>query len=392
MSEPTDNAFGASFESALETAFAEAGAKMEPPTPQPDIVDEPAKDEPVKDEPAKDEPKKDDPPQSIDDLKDDKDEPDLKLPIDEDVPEPEPEGDDDVSDMPKAAGERFKQLRLEQKELKTKLNTVEQERAQLAARVKELEATTGSSEEVQKKLEDYELQLSISKLEATEQYKKAVTNPLAEIAETASAIAEKHELDTNKLLDAIALSDQSAQDEALEDLLAGINDRDKLKVYALAEQLPKIMAERDKLYENRDAALKEIEARKTEEEQKTTAQRAKERKEALELVETRVTTKIPFLTKSDKFNIAAAKEAIADTDFDALDTTTKAYNAYAGRLLPQFAKAQAELMKEIETLSDELDKYKKTSPAVKGVQSAPPVADDNLSFAERIEKQLAGVA
>lgn len=390
MSEPTEAAaFGTSFESALESAFAEAGMTMQPSTPTPDIPANEPEDEP---EDKKDEPenkKGDKVPESLDDI-DDKEADDLKLPIDEDTPEPEVE--DDVSDMPKAAGERFKQLRVEQKELKTKLNTIEQERTQLAARVKELEAATGMSEEVQKKLADYELQLSISKLEATEQYQKAVTNPLAEIAETATSIAEKHDIDTNKLLDAIALSDQKEQDEALEDLLAGINDRDKLKIYALAEKLPTIMAERDKLYANRDEAIKEIEARKQEEDQKTAAERTKERKAALDLVETRVTTKIPFLAKSDKFNIAAVKEAVETVDPDALDTTTKVYNAYAGRLLPQFAKAQAELLKEIETLSDELDKYRKASPSVKGTQTPSSVGDENLPFAERIEKALAGLA
>jgi hypothetical protein len=382
MSEPTEAAaFGTPFEAALEAAFAESGMKLEPSNPQPDIV-EPEKKEDEAKEPEK-------VPETLDDL-DKKEADDLKLPIDEDVPEPEP--DDDVPDMPKAAGERFKQLRNEQKELKTKLNTIEQERTQLAARVKELEASTGTTEEVTKKLADYELQLSISKLEATDPYKKAVTEPLSSIASTASEIADKHDIDANKLLDAIALTDVKAQDEALEDLLAGINDRDKLKVYALAEQLPKIMAERDRLYENRDGALKELEARKAEEDQRTTAERAKERKVAVDLVESRVTTKIPFLTKSDKFNVVAVKEALAETDFDALDTTTKAYNAYAGRLLPQFAKAQADLMKEIETLSDELDKYRKTVPSMKGSSGSQPLDDANISFAERIERQLAGVA
>jgi hypothetical protein len=380
-------AFGTSFEEALSAAFADTGVKLEPSNPKPDYGKEEEDDEEEVKEPEKKEEEKT--PETLDDL-DDKEADDLKLPIDEDTPEKEEEPD--TTGMSKAAGERFKQLRVEQKELKKQLSTIEQEKTQLASRIKELEANTGTTEEVQKKLSEYELQLSISKLEATDAYKTAVTKPLSDIAETATSIAERHELDVNKLLDAIALSDQKAQDTALEDMLVGINERDKLKIYALAEKLPAVMAERDRLYENRDAALKEIDARKSEEDQKTVAERAKERKVALDLVETRVTTKIPFLKDSDKFNITAAKEAIADVDFSALDTTTAAYNAFAGRLLPQFAKAQNDLMKEIETLSDELDKYRKTSPTAKGTKGAPAASDDDgATFAQRVERALAGV-
>lgn len=394
MSEQAEPAaFGTSFEEALSAAFADSGIKLEPSEPQPDIVDNvedggKKTEEPEKSEKENKEEKEI--PESLDDLEGEEEADDLKLPIDEEVPEKEEEPD--TTGMTKAAGERFKQLRVEQKELKTKLNTLEQERTQLAAKVKELEASTGMTEETQKKLAEYELQLSISKLEATDEYKKVVTEPLANIAETVSAIAEKHGIDTNQLLDAIAIVDQKDQDEALEDLLVGINDRDKLKIYAMAEKLPGIMNERDRLYDNRDAALKEIEARKSQEDQRLTSERAKQRKAALDLVESRVNSKISFLKQSDKFNVDAAKEAIADTDFDALDTTTKAYNAYAGRLLPQFAKAHAELLQEIETLSDELSKYKKTSPALKGTKGSPAVQDDeSMTFAQSIERALAGV-
>jgi hypothetical protein len=291
--------------------------------------------------------------------------------------------------MTKAAGERFKELRAEVKEFKTKLSTEAQARAAAEARVKELEAATGQSEETTKKLADYEMELSIARLEATAPYKSAVTQPLSEIAGTAETIATKYGIDANKLLDAIAISDTAEQDEAFDDLLSGVNERDKLKIYAAAEKLPAIVAERERLHQNRDAAIAELDARKTAEAEAAALENAKARKAAADLVATRVAAKLPFL-KGESFNLDAAKSAVVETDFDSQDVTTKAYNAMSGKLVPQMAKHIMAIMQELETVTDELSKYKKSAPAPKGGSTAAPVSDD-ASFIERLERQFASV-
>lgn len=387
MSEPNeptpdtaDSAFGTSFEAALAAAYGEEGIKLEPANPKPDIVDPPV-DPPVK--PV-------DPPDTIDEV----DPPaadDITLPIDEEVPDVEPDEPADTSGMTRAAGERFKEIRAEQKELKTKLATEAQARSAAEARIRELEALNGQSEEVTKKLADYELELSIARLEATDQYKSAVTNPLADIASTADTIATKYGIDANKLLDAIALPDQSAQDEAFDDLLSGVNERDKLKIYAAAEKLPTVIAERARLHENRDGAIAELEARKAAESEATAAETAKSRKAATELVATRVLAKLPFL-KGESFNVTAAQEKVAAEDFDSLDTTTKAYNSLSGRLVPQMAKYISTILSELETVTDELGKYKKSSPAPKGGGNAPATpAEANESFVDGLNRAFAGI-
>lgn len=371
----TTDAFGADFESALAAAFGEEGVKIEPSSPKPDIVDPPAKATKT--------------PETIEEVVEDELD-DLKLPIDDESVEPEPpEEEPDTTGMTKAAGERFKELRAEIKTFKSQLATEAQARAQAEARVKELEALNGQSEEVTKKLADYELELSISRLEATEPYQKAVTGPLAEIASIADAVATKYDIDASKLLDAIALADQAAQDEAFEDLLAGVGERDKLKIYAQAERLPQIMAERARLHENRDAAIAELDARKAAADQAAAAENAKARKAAVELVQNRVVSKLPFL-KTDSFNVAAAVEKIADSDFDSADTTTKAYNALSGHLVPQLAKAYLTVMKELETVTDELSKFKKASPSPKGAAGSAPPAESG-SFVESLERAFASI-
>jgi hypothetical protein len=389
MSEPANTppadsaAFGTSFESALAAAF---GEKMEPASPQPDIPKEPVT-EPT--EPVKPEPKE--PVKSIDDAVVE-DEPEVKLPIDEEPPvKDEPKDEEpDLTGMSAKAGERFKQLRTEAKELKSKLAAEAQAKAQLESRLKELEGKTGMTEEVEKKLAEYELELAVSRLEATDAFKAEVTKPLADIATTAEAIADKYSIDMSKLLDAIALSDTEKQDEAFEELLVDVSERDRSKIYALAEKLPTIMERRSELYSKREEALAELEAKKTAAEQATALERAKERKAAVELVVKRVSDKLPFL-KSESFSLDPVKAAVAESDFDAADTTVKAYNAVAGQLVPQLARAYDTALKEIETLTDELEKYRKTTPAFKGTAGPAPTGAEPTDFVSAIEKAFAGL-
>jgi len=372
---PTDTPFGADFEAALAAAFGEE--RVEPKEPKPDIVEPVAKPEPTKQ------------PETIDDVVE-KDDEGPELPIDDPIEVEEKEEEPDTTGMTKAAGERFKELRAEAKTIKTQLATEAQARATAEARIKELEALNGQSEEITKKLADYELELSISRLEATEPYQRSVTEPLAEIATIADTIAKKYEIDASKLLDAIAIADTAEQDEAFDELLSGVGERDKLKIYAQAERLPKIMAERARLHEDRDSALAELEARKSDADAAAAVENAKARKAAVELVESRVVSKLPFL-KTDSFDVAAAVSKVVDADFDALDVTTKAYNAVSGHLVPQLAKAYLTVMRELETVTDELGKYKKASPAPKGAAGSPLPTDTGGSFVDNLERAFASI-
>lgn len=377
--EAVESAFGTSFEAALEAAFAEAGTKVEPANPKPDIVDP---------EPPKKEEKKAAVPETIEDVEE-KEEHDIKLPIDEDEPE-EPEEEPDTTGMTKTAGERFKALRAEQKALKTELATKAQAEAAALARVKELEAVSGNAEQLKKELEELKLKQVVYNLEDTPEYIAAVKEPMSKLAATAKEIATKHSIDVNKLLDAIAIEDTAEQDEAFDDLLTGVSDRDKIKVFALAEQLPKIMEESSKLKANSEQVVAELKARKEQSEQEATLEAAKARKAAVELVAVRVAAALPFLKEGDNFNLDVVKSAVAEADFDSADVTTKAYNAYAGKLIPQLAKAYSLRGKEIEQLTDELAKYKKASPSVKGSSSSATPVDPNVSFAQAVEAALNG--
>ncbi len=366
-------AFGASFEEALAAAYTESDTPIEVA-----VVE---KTEPVKKEPEV----KEKAPETVEEVVVEEEEHDIKLPIDEEVAEVEEEAD--TTGMTKSAGERFKGLRTELKVIKTDLNTKAQALAAAEAKIKEFEANSGVSEEVQKKLEQYELELSVSRLEATEAYKNSVTKPLAAIAGEAETLAAKYSIDVDKLLDAISLTDTEKQDEAFADLLDGVNDRDRLKVYSLSEKLPAIFEQRTKLHDNSAEALKELEATKQSQSEAELLIKSKERAAAVDLVATRVAKALPFLSTSGKFDLEVVKSG-SDTDYDTQDITTKAYNAYAGKLVPQLAKAYLGIMKEVEELTNELDKHRKADPSFKdGKQPTGVKVDDKDDFVSSVEKR-----
>lgn len=380
MPEPEPTAFGGSFEDALAAAFADTPTPLEPiQLAVEEVVEETPEPEEVVAEVVETTAEEDA----------------VVLPLDDEAQTPaEEEEPVDTSGMTKSAGLRFKELRGELKAEKQARIAAEQKALQTEARLKELDGTGAVSEELKQKIASYESELQLSRLEATDAYRTAVTEPLKEVAATADAIAAKYELNADEILDALALTDQAEQDDAFETLLAGVNERDKLKIYALAEKLPAIFEQRQKLHENKEQALEELEARKAETEQQAAALRAEDRKKATEFVFRRAEAKIPFLKSVEGVDYEAIKGHLIETDLDTLDLPNKAYNAFSGRALPKLAAAYKAALDEIEKLTDDLDGYKKSSPGVgaRGTQqSATPSADPGVNFADAVERAFAGI-
>jgi hypothetical protein len=382
MPDPNESgAFGSSFEEALAAAFGSESQSFEPSEAEvetPEVVEVGVPEtEPVSE------------------VEETPEEAAVVLPLDEETETPVEEDEPaDTSGMSKSAGLRFKELRTELKAEKQARIAIEQKAAQAEARLKELEGSGNISEELKAKIASYESELQLSRLEATEAYRTVVTEPLKEVALTADAIAAKYEINADEILDALALTDQTEQDEAFEILLAGVNERDKLKIYALAEKLPAIFEQRQLLHDNKEQALAELEARKAESEQEAAATRATARKEATDLVFRRVEAKLPFLKTIGGVDLAAIKAAVVETDLESLDVANKSYNAFSGRALPKVAAAYKAALDEIEQLTNDLDAYRNANPGVgaRGNQpSATPSADPGVNFADAVERAFAGI-
>ena len=320
----------------------------------------------------------------LDAIKSDEESTIADLPIDE-ADEQSPE---DAADMTDKAGRRFKELRGELKTTRTELESERASRQQLESRLKELEAADNSVEELRTKVESYEQQLSVVKLEATDAYQKEVQQPLQYIVSNLDAIASKYGINPDALVDAVALNDQEAQDAAFEDLLVGVNERDKLKVYALADELTPVVAHRQKLHENVNKALAELEERQQQQEERASLERMEKRKEINDIVAKKLTQKIPFLKSDESIGFTEVANKTSQTDFESLDDANKVYSYMSGLLVPKLVKQIAQLRSELEQSFDELSDFKKATPSASAGGLMSSSSKQPTSFLDAINHAL----
>lgn len=306
------------------------------------------------------------------------------------------ESADDVSkDWTPQAARRFKQLKAELKTSKTRLAELESSLQEREARLQELEAIADNPEyeQLKSRIEEYEQQLLVSNLENTQIYKDLVAQPLSELVSEADAIAEKYDVDANELLDAIALEDEAAQEEALSDLLAAATDRDRFRIYKVIEQIKPILHQRAVLHENAQAALQEAELLQETQTKQQLAERAAERQQAAQAVAEKIRSRLSFLDGVDGVDFDALSKKVAETDPSALNPVDAAFQAYAAQLFPKLAREYVSLQRELSALTDKLAKYDRATPRAGGGLGSPTPAGtiaDGKSFADAVNAAFGG--
>ena len=368
-----------SFEASLEAAFANLDQEPAEPVAEEPVVEEP---EPVVEEP---EPVVEESPEEVQDTEiQDSDDPIENL-------------TEDIGDewTPKAAN-RFKELKTELKTNRSELEQLRQQSKEYESKIQELTGLAESKdvEQLQERLAEYEQQQALTNLEQTPAYKQIVSEPLEALVEQADQIADKYEVDSDSLIDVLALDDPEEQEEQLSELLPDASDRDKAKIYRIMEDIDPILKRREKLYENADAAL--VEARNLEEQQQaaTAAEQAQLRQNITKNVVERVQQKLPFLKGIEGLDMSAVQQKASDNDPAVLHPVDHAYNAVSAQVFPTVVRQYLEMRKEVEALTDRLAEYEDAEPAMSGQTKAPAAGagvSDSASFEERVNAALGAV-
>ncbi len=378
-----DAAEPTSFEASLEAAFAnldQAPAEPEPetevepePEPEPELEPEPVAEESSEEEQdtGNEEQESDDP---LDNLTKD---------LTEDI------GDEWT---PKAAN-RFKELKTELKTNRSELEQLRQQSKEYESKIQELTglAENKDVEQLQERLAQYEQQQALSNLEQTQAYQQAVSQPLEALVEQSDQIADKYDVDSDALVDILALDDPQEQEEQLSELLPNASDRDKAKIYRIMEDIDPIIQRREQLYENADAAL--AEAKQLEEQQSaaTAAENAQLRQNITKNVVERVQEKLPFLKGIEGLDMSTIQQKASETDPTVLHPVDHAYNAVSAQVFPTVVRQYLEMRKEVEALTDRLAEYEDAEPAMSGQTKAPAASSgvpENGSFEERVAAAL----
>ena len=278
---------------------------------------------------------------------------------------------EEIDDWTPKAANRFKQLKEELKGSRSELEQLRQLSKEQEAKLQEMSALVEDKdvEQLQAKIAEYEQERMFSNLEQTTAYQQAVTEPLQELMSQADQIADKYDVDSNTLIDIIALENADEQDERISELLPHASDRDKAKLFRIIEDVNPILQRRQQLYDNVEEAAKEAALLEETRQKQELAERVKFRENVTRNVVDRITEKLPFVKTLEGLDIAAVQNKAASVDPTVIHPVDFAYNAVSAQILPSIVREYVGLRKEVEALTDKLAEYEGAEPTMSGSSS-----------------------
>jgi hypothetical protein len=308
---------------------------------------------------------------------------------------------------PPAAQTAFAKLTKELKEAKTKLKEME---TKVTERTDAVEKKGGDVQsdtqlkELQTKLEQFtkereelEGELRLSRIEATREYKTAISEPTKAAVQAISEIAKVYEVRPSTILEAVNETDGAKRRTLLKELTGDMDAADALAVRMKVDELIQLNGKRDEMVRESKSTLEAM--TKAEEEQERT-ERAKydaEAKKAFGEVWDTFQKELPLLKKidgNDQWNktIDEIRVHAEKLDAEPLDHRQRAALTYQAVTLPLvvqvFKDYVAKTNQEMASLKSNLSEYRKATPNVGAGQTLDKneKADPGLGFLEALEK------
>lgn len=294
---------------------------------------------------------------------------------------------EELDDWTPKAANRFKQLK---SELKSNQSEVEKLRQQLKEQTSKVDEMSGLVENkdidsLQEKLQVYEAEKAFTDLESTEVYQQAITEPLGELLDQVSAIADHYDVDVDALIDVVAMDDADQQDVALKHYLPTASERDKARLYRIIEDIDPLLARREELVENAEAALAEAKEMEEQRQSELRAENARVRKNVTQSVIDKVQEKLPLLKGIEGLDMAQVQESVSDIDPEVMHPVDFAYSNVASKLLPNIVRELVKAQKSNEDLLSKLAEYEAAEPTMSGAPASSDGARPaNMSFAEAV--------
>lgn len=303
--------------------------------------------------------------------------------------------DSDPKDWTPQAARRFKELKAELKTYRTRAEELEQQVSTKDSRLQELEALANNPEyqALQERIAEYEQRMMVTQLEESYAYKTLVDEPLQTIVGEMDALATKYSIDTKALLDAVAESEESVQEERLSELLTEMSDRDKFRIYSAIDQINPLLQQRQVLQQHASEALLEAQQLEQQMREQSLREAAQQRQDAALSVADKLKSKLTFLTGMEGVDLNGLATEAAALDPASLDPVTGTYQAMAAKLLPKVAAQYVQLQRELETLTERLAEYDKATPKAGGgslAAAGTPTTADGKSFLDAVTAAFGG--
>ena len=249
----------------------------------------------------------------------------------------------------KSKGDEYQQAAQEVTELKEQLEAIQQER----------EALDG--------------ELYMSRVQSTREWKQYITEPLSQIIEDAEFYSQRNKTDAGDLINALQ-ADSNGDPAQLESLISDWSERDKTKVWALADNLLQIEKRKSELEANSKAAYEASMERNTREQQEQYQQYIAQRESAVSEVLPKISEKVFNLLPEDKRpDINKLQQEVMG--YDEWPENLKVYGILGATVLPDLVDQISSLQKELSETKENNIKLRGGAPAAAGGNSPKTPAD-----------------
>ena len=290
------------------------------------------------------------------------------------------------------AAVKWGELRAEAAKAKEYAKTIESLKAELEA-AKTAPVNPEEIEKLRQINQQYEQELAISRVEATQEYKQNVVEPMVNVVGYLESLATKYELSSREMLGAFAESDAAKQSDLIADLAASMNERDRLRFYSAADDYSEIITRRDNYHQVSQERMQSIEAERQAESARQQAETEKlsvmsqaEYDAAVEKVFADLKESVPVLADEE---VAEEVQRLAKGDYSGADAELKAYMAHSGALLPHLLKALKSAQADLEEANQKIAGYRNSSPkAGSGSAETSRALPDDVGFLEALDQQL----
>ena len=282
-------------------------------------------------------------------------------------------------------------------ELRNENRTYKKEIESLKAELEKVKATpavdTSEVEKLKQINSEYERELAVARVESTQEYKSNVVEPMVNVVGFLNTLASKYELNSKDMLNAFSESDPTKQSDLIADIAASMNERDRLKFYASADDYSEILRRRDYYQTSSRERMSQIEQQKQAEiakQQQESEQTASEAKVAYEKATAKVfedlKKQVPVLSDEE---VAADVQRLAKGDYSNANPELKSYLAHSGAILPHILKALQSAKADLDKANKTIAGYRNGSPkAGAGSTDSSRSVSEDVGFLEALDQQL----
>jgi hypothetical protein len=276
------------------------------------------------------------------------------------------QGSQPQEEKAKIRWKELKQAEVDLKSAQKELIDLKKRGEEFEQQAREVAELKANLEEIQNERDSIDGELYLTRVQSTKEWKQFITEPLNGIISDVEYFAKRNQTDTGSLINAIQ-ADVNGNPQELESVIADWSERDKTKVWALADNLLQIENRKADIESNSKAAYEASLENQNKEMQSRQEQYYAQRESAISDVLPKVAEKVFNLLPEDKRpNSETLKKELMD--YDSWPENLKVYGILGATVLP-------DLIEQINTLKSQLNETKENNVKIRS--SSPSVNSGN---------------